>query len=80
MTTTFFKRRHRSTTKAAILERILRDGQWHSTYKLVLLVGHTFAVAKFQLVKFGYAVERRRHPSHKRQWQYRMVNRREIGG
>ena len=66
-------------TRAAALEQLLRDGAWHSTFELVLRIGHTFAQAKFTLVKYGYTVERRKHPIRPRQWQYRMVSRREIG-
>lgn len=62
-------------TRVAALEQVLRDGGWHSTFELVLRIGHTFAGAKFQLVKYGYQVERRKHPSRPRQWQYRLVSR-----
>lgn len=67
-------------TRASVLEAVLRDGGWHSTFELVLKVGHTFAGAKFQLTRYGYTVERRKHPSHPRQWQYRLSSRTETDG
>lgn len=66
-------------TRAAALETILRDGGWHSTFELVLKVGHTFAHAKFLLVKYGHTIDRRKHPSRPRQWQYRLSSRFEHG-
>lgn len=58
-------------TRAALLERILSDGEWHSTRELVRRVGHTFAGAKFTLVGYGHAIDKRKHPSRSRQYQYR---------
>lgn len=54
------------------LYAILRDRAWHCTRELVEQVGHTFAVAKFYLVKLGYNIEKRRKPGTERLWQYRM--------
>jgi hypothetical protein len=58
--------------KSELLYAVLADGTWHSTRELVRLVGHTFAGAKKRLVDAGYAIEKRRHPHRRNQWQYRM--------
>ncbi len=54
------------------LYTLLRDRTWHCTRELVEQVGHTFAAAKFYLVKLGYEIEKRRKPGAQRLWQYRM--------
>jgi hypothetical protein len=59
-------------TKAETLYVVLRDYAWHATRELVRTVGHTFAVAKFKLVRLGYEIEKRRHPENLRDWQYRL--------
>ena len=59
-------------TKKEKLLNVLADGRWHSTKELVRRVGHTFPVAKYQLVHYGYRIETRRHPNRRWQWQYRL--------
>jgi len=59
-------------TKTEKLLNVLSDGRWHSTRELVRRVGHSFAVAKFKLIGYGYPVERRRHQYKRFQHQYRM--------
>jgi len=61
-------------TKVEKLLAVLSDGQWHSTRELARRVGHSFAVAKFRLVGFGYPVERRRHAMRRHQHQYRLLD------
>lgn len=61
-------------TKVEKLLSVLSDGNWHSTKELVRRVGHSFAGAKFKLVFYGYAVDKRIHPTKARQYQYRLVS------
>src|SRR5947209_2646426 len=61
-------------TKVEKLLDIIEDGRWHATQELARRVGHTFVVAKWQLVRQGYTIERERHPSAKYQHQYRLVD------
>ena len=61
-------------TKIEILFNILSDKEWHTTKELSRRVGHTFAVAKFYLTRYGYLIERRRHPSRRYQHQYRLLD------
>lgn len=59
-------------TQVDTLFEILSDRRWHSTKELARRVGHAFAVSKFTLVhRFHYNIERRRHPTLKRQHEYR---------
>ena len=73
-----FKFRHRGAdrrspeTNVDKLLRILGDERWHSTAELVSRVGHTFAHAKFKAMRYGYPVEKRKHPQKSRQYQYRI--------
>ena len=60
------------TTKIEKLLIVLSDGKWHSTKELVRRVGHSFAVAKFKAMHYGYFIEKRRHPFRTWQWQYRL--------
>lgn len=67
----------RRTTTAARLLRVLSDGQWHATKELAKKVGHTFAQAKFRLIRAGRSmIERERHPTDPHQRQYRLTERR----
>jgi hypothetical protein len=59
-------------TKVAKLHQILSDHGWHSTNELSLRVGHTFAVAKFNIVRAGLAIEVERHPTKRHQFRYRL--------
>jgi hypothetical protein len=59
-------------TKAERLYGILLDRAWHATQELVAKVGHTFAVAKWHLVRLGYDIDKRRHPDERRTFEYRM--------
>lgn len=60
-------------TKAEKLLAVLSDHHWHATRELTRRVGHTFAVAKFKLVRqHGYHIERERHPRNRNQHQYRL--------
>lgn len=61
-------------TKADKLLQILADGRWHSTRELAYRVGHTFAVAKYQLVSQHYCIERQHHPRRRYQYQYRLLD------
>lgn len=61
-------------TKIRKLLRVLGDQSWHSTRELVRRVGHTFAVVKFKLIFYGYPIEKRRHATKPRQWQYRLTD------
>jgi len=64
---------HRSReTNVDKLLRILGDERWHSTSELVARVSHSFSHSKFRLVKYGYPVEKRKHPHKSRQYQYRL--------
>ena len=60
-------------TKAEKLHAVLSDHNWHATRELSRRVGHTFAVAKFKLVRNGYRIERERHPVKRFQHQYRLI-------
>lgn len=60
-------------TKAERYYQLLSDGLWHSTKELARNVGHTFASAKRQLEHAGYQIRKRRHPSRRYQWQYRLA-------
>lgn len=59
-------------TKIERLLHVLSDGKWHSTKELVFRVGHTFSVAKFKLVQYGYPVQRQKHDKKKYQHLYRL--------
>jgi len=59
-------------TKTEKMLSVLKDGRWHPTSELVRRVGHTFAVAKFMLINYGYPIQRRRHPHKRFQHQYRL--------
>lgn len=59
-------------TKVAQLYSVLGDYAWHTTQELVRGVGHTFAVAKYKLVRLGYFVGKRRDPGAVRNWLYRL--------
>jgi hypothetical protein len=59
-------------TKIEKLLHVLSDGKWHSTRELVRRVGHTFSVAKFKLVQYGYPVQRQKHHNRKYQHLYRL--------
>jgi hypothetical protein len=65
-------------TLAVRLLNILADGQWHSTRVLARSVGHTFCVGVFHLRQLGYLIERRRHPSRRFQFQYRLTGRKTV--
>jgi hypothetical protein len=62
-------------TKPERLLEALSDRDWHDTQELVREVGHTFGHTKFLLVgdRYHYTIDKRRHPSRKHQWQYRLV-------
>lgn len=63
------------STKLDLLLAALKDRRWHSTEELAhRRVGHTFGVAKFKLVSYGYSIEKRRHPTKPHQWQYRLLD------
>lgn len=68
------KRNPTGRLKHELLHSILRDERWHSTSELVRRVGHTFAGAKWKLTGYGYSIEKRRHPTKPRQWQYRLTD------
>ena len=61
-------------TKAEKMLNLLSDGQWHTTKELVRRVGHTFAVAKFNLTNWGYFIEKQSHPKKRFQNQYRLLD------
>lgn len=69
-----------SDTQLLRLLAVLNDGEWHSTKELVRRVGHCFGVAKYKLLLYGYEIERRRHPVHHTQHQYRLVDSTENNG
>lgn len=70
---------NKQTTRAERLLSILGDGKWHSTKELIRRVGHTFAGAKFMLVRKGVDIESRPHPTRKRQYQYRLARPTSLG-
>ena len=59
-------------TKAERLYSLLLDRAWHATQELVAVVGHTFAVAKWHLVRLGYEIDKRRAAGQRRTFEYRM--------
>lgn len=59
-------------TKADKLLNVLRDGRWHSTKELCRRVGHTFAGAKYKLVKGGERIGKEPHPRGRWQYRYRL--------
>ncbi len=61
-------------TKAEKLYTVLLDRAWHATQELVAKVGHTFAVALHHLRRLGYAVDKRRHCTRRRTFEYRLGN------
>lgn len=65
--------KHPDRPRAERLLGVLADGRWHPTRELVRRVGHTFAGAKFALVRDGYEIDRRPHGSRRRQHEYRLV-------
>lgn len=65
--------RHRRSTRAQRLIRILRDAKWHATRELVRRVSHSFGGAKFHLLRRGYDIRRRRHPTKPDQHEYRLI-------
>ena len=67
------QRQKTKVTKIQKLLNVLEDGDWHTTKELSRRVGHTFAVSKFHLTRYGYLIERRRHPSYRYQHQYRLI-------
>lgn len=60
-------------TKTDKLIHVLSDGKWHSTKELVRRVGHTFAVAKFALIRDGHRIDREVHPTQPRQHRYKLI-------
>lgn len=72
--TSMNKQRQRQirNTQVDKLIAVLSDGRWHTTKELVRRVGHAFGGAKFVLTTSGIQVERRRHPSQRWQYQYRV--------
>lgn len=59
-------------TNAERLYVVLRDRAWHATQELVAKVGHTFAVAKWQLIRLGCEILKRRTSANRRAFEYRM--------
>jgi len=59
-------------TRLERLERILADGNWHSTEELVQNVGHRFsATIHIAIHQYRYQIEKRR--SSGKQFEYRKV-------
>jgi len=63
----------RRATRAERLLRLLSDRGWHSTAELIRQVSHTFAGAKWRLVRAGYRIARTPHPRKLREHLYRLV-------
>lgn len=63
MTSTKHPRAQSASTRAELLYALLSDRKWHDTEELVDHVGHTFAQAKWRLVRLGYSIECRRTSS-----------------
>lgn len=59
-------------TRVESLYQVLSDRKWHTTADLVAQVGHTFAQAKWCLIRLGYSVDRRR--SRANQFSYRLAH------
>lgn len=69
-----FFRARLGNTRAQRLIRILRnDKKWHATDELVRRVSHTFGGAKFHLVRRGYVILCRPHPTKRNLHQYRLL-------
>lgn len=67
------KNNHGRATRAERLLHVLGNRGWHSTAELIRRVSHTFAGAKWRLVRAGYRIARTPHPRNQREHFYRLV-------